>query len=260
MNPYEFGPIAALLDGAYSLVMALTDLVEPVAGGAAAALAVILLTLGVRVLLVPVGISQAKAQRMRKRLAPKLAELRRRYEKKPEVLQRKTMELYAEEGANPLAGCLPLLLQAPVISLVYGIFILPTINGHANALLDFSLAGVPLGSSFAHGLVTASVSGASLLVFGLIIAGIGIIAWFSRMLQLRLMGDPTAAAADAPPALQRMTGVLSFAPFITAVIAAFVPLAASLYLLTTVTWTLGERWILSCIIRDEPVRAVETES
>ncbi|MGO3886374.1 MAG: hypothetical protein ACTJHU_08760, partial [Mycetocola sp.] len=49
------------------------------------------------------------------------------------------------------------------------------------------------------------------------------------------------------PAMPDMSGmfkIMSFLPFLTAVIAAFIPLAAGIYMLTTTTWTLGERLIL----------------
>ncbi len=90
MDLYAFPPIAALLDGAHALLMGLADLLEPLAGAASAAAAVVLVTLLVRAALIPVGISQAKAERTRARLAPRIAELRRRHANDPERLQRET--------------------------------------------------------------------------------------------------------------------------------------------------------------------------
>jgi len=113
---YAFPPIAAVLDTAYNAVTAVASLLTPLVGSASAAVAVIVITLLVRTALVPVGISQVKAEFTRKRLAPKLQELQRKYKKKPELLQRKTMELYAAEKAPPMAGRLPTLLQVPVLS------------------------------------------------------------------------------------------------------------------------------------------------
>ena len=75
MDLYAFPPIAALLDGAYAVLMALAALLEPVIGIASAAAAVVLVTLLVRAALIPVGVSQAKAEQTRARLAPKLAAL-----------------------------------------------------------------------------------------------------------------------------------------------------------------------------------------
>ncbi|MDC5252388.1 hypothetical protein NRA59_19160, partial [Acinetobacter baumannii] len=62
MNFFDFPPLAALRDLAYGGVMALADLVAPIAGSAAAAVAVILVTLIVRAALIPTGVAQARAE------------------------------------------------------------------------------------------------------------------------------------------------------------------------------------------------------
>jgi YidC/Oxa1 family membrane protein insertase len=267
MNIYAFGPIAALLDAAYSVVRALSDLIEPVAGASASALAIVLITLLVRSALIPVGLSQARAARMRRKLAPRLALLRSRHGSNPERLQRETMALYAEENASPLAGCLPLLIQAPVLTIIYGLFLVPTINGHANLLLADTLAGAPLGTSFtaaleaALGGAGAATAGLTLLVAGLLLALIAVVALLSRRLTLRIQAadatgvTPSAtSAATTPPALAALAPggsaarILSWLPLITVIFAAFVPLAATLYLLVTTAWTLAERTILHRVI------------
>ena len=98
MDLYAFPPIAALLDGAHALLMALAALLEPLAGAASAAAAVVLVTVLVRAALIPVGISQAKAERTRARLAPRIADLRRRHANDPERLQRETAGAVLRRG------------------------------------------------------------------------------------------------------------------------------------------------------------------
>jgi YidC/Oxa1 family membrane protein insertase len=244
MDPYAFPPIAALLDGAYAVLMGLAGLLEPLIGVSSAAAAVVLVTLLVRTALIPVGVSQAKAERTRARLAPRLAELRRRHGSNPERLQRETMALYAAEGASPFAGCLPLLIQAPIVGVIYALFILPTIAGHPNDLLEQTFLGVPLGSSLAGSIVSGTLTPGSLIVFGIVIGSIALVGEVTRRafrLQLPSPADAPIASPLALPAAQRLLGVLQF---ITAVIAVFVPLAAALYLLVTVAWTLGQRVVL----------------
>lgn len=107
MDPFAFPPLAALLNAAYGALVGLSTLLEPLAGASAAALAVVLVTLLVRALLIPVGISQAKAEQTRSRLAPKLRELQRRHKKNPERLQKETLALYREENTSPFAGDAP---------------------------------------------------------------------------------------------------------------------------------------------------------
>lgn len=239
MDIYTFGPIAAVLDAAYSVVTGLQHLLDPVAGGASAALAIVAITLLLRLLLIPVGRSQVRAEFTRRRLAPRLQELQRRYKGKPEVLQQKMMELYTSEKASPIAGLLPALAQAPVLSVVYGLFILPSVNGHANGLLAENLFGAPLGTSFAH-LVTTGAISPDLLVYGALLVVIAAVAFASRRVSLAF----TRPADVAAPAMARMNAALSWLPFVTVVFAALVPLAATIYLTVTTTWTLVERQVL----------------
>lgn len=252
MDIYAFGPVAAVLDTAYSLITGLSSALHPLLGASSSAVTIVLITLLVRAVLIPVGLSQARAAQMRTRLAPQLAALQRRHGTDREALQRATMKLYTDEKASPLAGCLPLLLQIPVVSTIYALFILPTINGHPNALLSDTLAGVPLGSSFTHLLSAGTLTWPAAAVFPLLIAVIAVVAQLSR----KLLPTPVPAASAAAPTpgspgvpnLAGLTRVLGFMPFMTAVIAAFVPLAAGLYLLVTVSWSLGERLILRRIV------------
>jgi len=236
---YSFAPIAAVLDAAYSVVTGLQHLLDPLAGSASAALAIVLITLALRLLLIPVGRSQVRAEFTRRRLAPRLQELQKKYKKNPELLQKKMMELYTSEKASPLAGFLPTLAQAPVLSVVYGLFILPTVNGHANGLLTEQLFGVPLGTSLAH-LVSTGAFGLDMLVYAGLLLVIAVVAFASRRVALAF----NKPADDAAPAMARVNSALSWLPFITVVFASFVPLAATLYLTVTTTWTLVERQVL----------------
>ncbi|WP_214467837.1 YidC/Oxa1 family membrane protein insertase [Microbacterium flavescens] len=241
MDIYAFPPVAAILDAAYTALMQLAALLEPLAGGAAAAASVLLVTLLVRAALVPAGVSQARAEQTRSRLAPKLRELQKRYGRDRERLQRETMKLYADENTSPFAGCLPLLAQAPVIAIVYALFAYPAIAGHANALLTETLLGVPLGASVVGSLAAGTATAATFAVFGVLIVVIVIAAEITR----RAFRPPVMERADASPlagaGVARAVGVLQFT---TAVIALFVPLAAAIYLATTVVWTLVQRIIL----------------
>ena len=248
MDLYALPPIAALLDGAHALLMGLAALLEPLVGAGSAAAAVVLVTVLVRVALITVGVSQAKAERTRARLAPRIAELRRRHANDPERLQRELLGLYSAEGTSPMAGCLPLLVQAPIVGVIYALFILPTIAGHPNALLEQQLAGVPLGSSLAGSIVSGTLDPGAAVVFAVVI---GSIALFGELTRRAFRPQPAAGAASdpatGPVAVLGSAGMLrtiGLLQFLTAVIAVFVPLAAALYLLVTVAWTLGQRLVL----------------
>jgi YidC/Oxa1 family membrane protein insertase len=255
MDIYAFGPVAGILSGAYSLVTLIATVLAPTLGSASAGAAVVALTILVRVILIPVGVSQVRAEYTRRRLAPKLAELQQKYSDDRVVLQAKVSELYAAEKASPFAGCLPLLLQAPVVSLIYALFLHQQIAGHGNGLLAHSLGGVPLGTSFIHLMGTAAGAWPGITVFLVVLTLIAGVAAASRRLLAvpAVPGTPVAPAVSASPSVSRLAVVMSFAPFITVVIAAFVPLAAALYLATTTAWTLAERVTLRRLL--DPNRA-----
>lgn len=236
MDLYSFPPIAAALDAVASILAALTAALEPALGGLAAAASVILITVVVRTALIPAGVAQARADRARARLAPRLRELQQRYRTDRERLQRETLKLYRDENVSPTAGCLPLLVQAPVVGLLYGVFIHPTIAGHANGLLTETLAGVPLGSSLAGTIASGTVPLAAALMFGGVITAIALVGELTRR---------SFHVTDAPAAV---SGLLGAAQFATAVVAVFVPIAAGLYLAVTVAWTLAQRLILRRIL------------
>jgi YidC/Oxa1 family membrane protein insertase len=238
MDFYSFAPVAAALNAAYSVVNGLSGLLAPLAAGSAAVVAIVLVTLVLRSALIPVGMSQMRAQAARTRLAPRLQELQRRYKKNRELLLRKTQELYASEKVSPFAGMLPTLIQAPVISLVYGLFVRPEIGGHANALLAQHLFGVPLGTSLGSLLATGA-AWPGILVFVTLLVIIALVAAASRRVALATPPAPGATAAA-----RRLTRIMSWLPFITVVFAGLVPLAATLYLAVTTSWTLAERAIL----------------
>lgn len=238
MDIYAFPPIAAILDVAYGALTALSTALEPLAGTAAAAAAVILVTLLIRALLIPVGVSQAKAEQTRARLAPRLRELQKRHRKNPERLQRETMQLYKDENTSPFAGCLPVLLQAPVVGILYSLFLHPEIAGHANELLTHDLFGASLGTSLLHMLFAGPFSLPTLLVYtALIVVMIGVAEITRRVFRPAPVDDPPLSSPG-------MLRVMSALHYLTAVFAVFVPLAASLYLTVTVAWTLVQRMLL----------------
>lgn len=211
------------------------------------ALAIVLVTLAVRAALIPVGVSLARANQGRAKLAPELAALQKKWAKNPERLQRETMALYASAKVSPFAGCLPMLAQAPVLALVYAIFASPTIAGAPNALLGNTLFGAPLGLHVSA--LFAGFEPVHLVLLG-VIAVIAVVAWLSRRAQQRLVAaNPATASAvsSAPGAapLAGLTKALSWAPFITVIAACFVPLAAALYLAVSTTWSYVERRILA---------------
>lgn len=84
-------------------------------------LSIILLTILIKIVLLPFTLKQDKSMREMKKLQPKIDELKKRYEGDPQTLNQKTMELYKEHKVNPAGGCLPLLIQLPILWALFGV-------------------------------------------------------------------------------------------------------------------------------------------
>jgi len=82
-------------------------------------LAIILLTVAVRLVLFPLTAKQAKSMQAMQRVQPELKRLQTKYKNDRQKLNEEMMKFYKENNINPLAGCLPLLLQMPLFFILY---------------------------------------------------------------------------------------------------------------------------------------------
>ena len=98
----------------------LSHILSPVSG-LAWVLTIVILVVLMRLILVPLFIKQMHATRKMSALAPQLAELKKKYKNDRQTLNEETMRLYKENGANPLAGCLPLLGQMPLFFALFSV-------------------------------------------------------------------------------------------------------------------------------------------
>ncbi len=90
--------------------------------------AIIILTLVIKLILLPLGIRQIKSMQHMQAIQPKIKELQKKYKNNKAKQQEETMRLYKEAGVNPLGGCLPLLLQFPILIAMYAVIRTPVPN------------------------------------------------------------------------------------------------------------------------------------
>ncbi|MEG0798327.1 MAG: YidC/Oxa1 family membrane protein insertase [Acidaminococcaceae bacterium] len=85
-------------------------------------IAIIIMTIIVKMLLYPLTAKQISSTKAMMELQPKMKDIQERYKNDKLLLNQKLAELYKEQGVNPLAGCLPLIVQMPImIGIFYGI-------------------------------------------------------------------------------------------------------------------------------------------
>jgi YidC/Oxa1 family membrane protein insertase len=205
-----------ITDPLMTLFLRLAQLLAPIGGVTAAIVAV---TLAVRAVLHPLTRAAVRGERARRRLAPRLAELRRRHGKDPARVAELSLALHRSEGVSPFAGLWPVVAQAPVFLLLYRIF---AEEG----------AGTLLGERLLTGNHPAAFL--SLLV------GLTVVAWLTSRRTGMLM-RVNADLATGSRLLARLPRVL---PYSTVAVAAFLPMALVVYLLTSTAWTLAENTLL----------------
>ncbi|MFE4517108.1 YidC/Oxa1 family membrane protein insertase [Kitasatospora sp. NPDC056783] len=230
--------VLAVLDPAVAVAHAVVAAIAHVLPTASA---IVLFTVAVRLALHPLARAAARGEKARATLAPKVAELNRKFEDRPEKLREAMAELYRKEQVSPFAGCLPMLVQIPFFSVMYRLFTTP------NDLLDHTLFGVPLGLhvSGAHG-------AGQWAVFGVLFAGLAAVGCVNfRRARRAAAAAATKAEASAGtgtkaarPAPQPGAALLPYLSFGSVLFAALVPVAAVLYLLTAGVWSAAERaWL-----------------
>lgn len=84
------------------------------------AFSIVLFTVFVKLLLFPLNAAQIKSSREMQAVQPKLKAIQEKYKDDKEMLNTKTLELYKEHKVNPLAGCLPIFIQMPIIFALFG--------------------------------------------------------------------------------------------------------------------------------------------
>jgi YidC/Oxa1 family membrane protein insertase len=226
-------------DALYLVLKFYQQLVEPVLGNQSYWFAIVLLTLSVRVLLIPLTIKQVRASRAMSDLAPEVKKLQAKYKNDREKLTQETMALYKERGANPLSGCLPLLAQAPFFFALYHVIFQTRIAGETNILRDQGFFGVPLQQHWWH------LAGWDKLFS---VSGIVILALILAMSATTYISQRQLLARQAEVNPQQAM-IMKIMPLMFLVFAVNFPLAVIIYWVTTNLWSMGQQYLL---LRDRP--------
>ncbi len=195
-------------------------------------LSIIVLTLVIKLILFPLTLQQLKSMKATQALQPQVAEIRKKYAKDQQAQAVATQALYKEYGLNPLAGCLPLLIQLPVL---YGLFYalntglikatLPHINAiiypflpHLTKIPDIYIKWFTFISPSLHISLVAP--------HNLILAILAAVATF---VQLRMSQPKTVGATASDPSTQSMKTMQYIMPFVTGYFAWLYPSGLALY-------------------------------
>lgn len=253
LNPLYFAVSWVLLKWHALWAMAFGD-----GSGVSWALSIAFLVMTVRLILFPLFVKQIHSQRAMQELQPKFKALKEKYKGDKEALQRETMAMYKEHGANPVAGCLPIVLQGPVFLALF--HVLRRLNPHPGAtktlygwsadLFDSashaSLFGAPIAAHFnmsAANLAKLNPDASTTtvkLVNGALIAIMVVTTYITQ----RQMITRQAASGQAVDQQQQMVQRLMLygVPVSLLVSGSLFPLGVVIYWCTTNLWSMGQQF------------------
>ncbi len=220
------------------------------------ALSIVSLTVVIRVALIPLFVKQIKSSRAMQLLQPKVRELQKKYAHDREKLGAETMKLYRENNANPLASCLPLLLQSPIFIALFRVLDGAAHNiarGHwlnihpelLNSLNSATIFNARISDTFMRVGFANGINSVHLVTLALIIA----MTVTLFITQLQLMRKNMPADALTGPFAQQQKIMLYVFPLIFAVGGINFPVGVLIYWFTSNLWTMGQQFY---VIRRNP--------
>ncbi|MGI5902379.1 MAG: YidC/Oxa1 family membrane protein insertase [Desulfitobacteriia bacterium] len=180
--------------------------------------AIILFTIVVKIILYPLTLKQMISMRKTAALQPKLRELQKKYGHDKQKLNQKTTELFSEERVNPFAGCFPLLIQLPILWLVYRtLWKFPYGDDPSVMFLGFNVS-VAYGFKLSYHLILPLIAALTTYL----------------MTKVTMMMNPTPSGSDgiAASAQQTQKIMLYIMPFFLAYIVITLPSGLGLYIVT----------------------------
>ena len=247
-----YGAVSAILVGAHWLW-------APVFGadsGVTWVMSIVSLTVVIRTLLIPLFVKQINSARNMQLVQPKLKALQDKHGADREKLGQETMKLYQEEGVNPAASCLPLLLQMPIFIALFNV-----LNAVSRVDVNNLASQTAIGYFFTknpdlvRSLQSSNIFGAGLAgkffpisPFGatqitalvLMLAMTGVL--FMTQLQLMSKNMPPEAMTGQFAQTQKM--MLYLFPVMYLVGGVSIPIGVLVYWLTSNLWTLGQQYLL----------------
>jgi YidC/Oxa1 family membrane protein insertase len=242
-------PLYAAVSG---ILVAAHSLWTPVFGsgsGVTWVMSIVSLTVVIRTLLIPLFVKQINSARNMQLVQPKLKALQDKYGADREKLGQETMKLYKEEGVNPAASCLPLLLQMPIFIALYNVLNGVARNGQAvgyffekspDLVTSLKVSDV-FGAKLAGMFFPISPFGATQITALVLMVGMTGVLF---MTQLQLMSKNMPPEALTGPFAQQQKMMLYIFPVMYLFMGVSIPVGVLVYWLTSNIWTLGQQYLL----------------
>ncbi|OGN03914.1 MAG: hypothetical protein A2831_02395 [Candidatus Yanofskybacteria bacterium RIFCSPHIGHO2_01_FULL_44_17] len=201
--------------------------------GADFGVAIIVLTIIVRVIFFPLSIKALISQRELNKLQPKIKELQEKHKGNKQALGQATMQLYKEHKINPLSGCLPILIQLPVLIALYSALGSGLKPESLTAL--YSFVSHPLNiNQTALGFLDLAKKSYMMAILA------GVLQWFQMKQSVASQAQPSKNEPPSP-ALQMSKQMLYFFPVMVIIIAWNLPTGLTLYWVAATVFSIFEQ-------------------
>lgn len=210
-------------------------------------IAIIAVTILVRLLLIPISLKGTKMQAVMQKIRPEIQQIQKKYKKDREKQARAMMEIYRKHKVNPLSGLLPILIQLPIIIAIYRVFLVVLDPSSMNLLYDFVPQPGPIDPFFL-GVVDLSTPNLPLAL----VTGLAALVQSKIMLSFQGPQKPLHKqlaqkkgkldTGDIGKVMGRQMAYIM--PGVTVLIAATLPAGIAIYWLTTTIFGVGEFWFI----------------
>jgi YidC/Oxa1 family membrane protein insertase len=196
-------------------------------------IAIILLTMLVRALMFPIGRKQALAAQKMQQLQPHLKELQEKYKDDKEKLTKEQLALYSKHGVNPVAGCLPALIQLPIFVGLWQALNTSFPLRHATFLWIRDLSAPDMLFRFPFEIpLVGSFLGNWFNALPFVVVGL-------MLVQTKLFSPPATT-----PEAEMQQRMMKFMMIFMAFMFYKVPSGLGIYFITSSLWAIGERLLL----------------
>jgi YidC/Oxa1 family membrane protein insertase len=229
-------------------------------GGIAWALGVVFLVFTLRAILYKPFVGQVRSMRKMQAFQPELAKVRKKYANDKQKQAAEMQRLQKEHGVNPVAGCLPVVVQVPVFIGLFHVLreFNPILSNGAPRTENYffgadgvasfnsaSLFGAKLGSWVTQGDAVLNAAGTSVTAMLIVMIPLMIAAGvFTHITARHSVARQTAAQGDNPQTAIMNKLMLYVFPIGVVVGAPFLPLAILLYWVSNNLWTLGQQYVV----------------
>ena len=231
------------------------------------AAAIAMMTILIMLLLTPLTLKSTKSMLELQRIQPEMKRIQQEHRGDRQAMNEELMALYKEHKVNPLGGCLPLLIQAPIWIVMYRVFIGlteidpetgnfdPSYLDHSTQLYqdlsqtnDMNAFGLNLAESAARALQDNFVTALPYLV----LVGVVVLTYFVQQRQITARNKNNPTMSDNPAAKQQQM-IMKVFPIFSGVFAFIVPAALAWYFLVQNLFRIGQQaYITKRFYREHP--------